>query len=121
VGAVDLIGNDAGEIEPWVTEVEGSDVLKDGGLGFPGVEVHRRTAGPAPLRRGVHELHNAVGLGVGEQLQEDGVDDGDDCGVGSDAEGDGGDGGQGEGRAPDEHAERVAEVLPEITHDAAPF
>jgi hypothetical protein len=118
---VDLLGNDAGEVEARTTEIVGSDILKDAGLGFPDVVVNRRAAGAVALGRGVHELHDTVRLGIGERLKEDGVDDGEDSGVGSDAEGDGGDGGQGEGRACDEHAEGVAEVLPEINHDGATF
>ena len=121
VDAVDLLGNDAGEVEARATEIVGGDVLKDAGLGFPDVVVNRRAAGAVALRKGVHELHDALGLGIGERFQEDGVDDGEDSGVGSDAEGDSGDGGQGEGRARNEHAERVAEVLPEITHVGATF
>ena len=44
VDAVDLLGNGAGEVEAGTTEVVGGDVLKDAGLGFPGVEVDRRAA-----------------------------------------------------------------------------
>ena len=121
VDAVDLLGNGAGEVEAGTTEIVGSDILKDAGLGFPVVEVHRRAHGAVALGKGVHELHHALGLGIGEGLKKDGVDHGEDRGVGPDAEGNGGDGGEGEGRARDEHAEGVAEVLPEITHEAPPF
>ena len=72
-----------------------------------------------PSGEGVHELDHAVGLGIGERLEQDGVDDGEDGGVGSDAEGEGGDGGDGEGRVRDEHAEGIFEVVPEIAHDFA--
>ena len=61
------------------------------------------------------------GVGIGERLEQHGVDDGEDGGVGSDAEGQGGDGCDGEGWIREEHAEGVAEVMPEITHDGAAF
>jgi hypothetical protein len=119
VDAVDLLGNCAGEVEAGTTEIVGRDILKDTGLGSPGVEVDRRAHRAVALGKGVHKLNHAVGLGIGEGLKKDGVYDGEDRGVGPDPEGDGGDGSEGEGRARDEHAEGVAEVLPEITHDGA--
>ena len=76
--------------------------------------------GAVAVRRGVHELHDAVGLGIGERLEQDGVDDGKDGGVGSDAEGEGGDGGDGERRIGDQHAEGVAEVAEKVAHDGVP-
>ena len=42
VDAVDLLGNGAGEVEAGTAEIVGGDILKDAGLGFPGVEVDRR-------------------------------------------------------------------------------
>ena len=117
---MDLLGNGAGEVEAGAAEIVGGDILEYLVWALPGIEVDRRGDGAVALRKSVHELHHPVGIGISERLKDDGVDDGEDSGVGSDAEGDGGDGGDGEGRARDERAEGVAEVLPEITHVAPP-
>ena len=121
VDTVDLLGNGAGEIEAGTAEVVGGDVLKDAGLGTPVVEFGGRRAGPVTVRGDVHELDHAVGVGIGEGLQQHGVDDGKDGGVGSAAEGERGDGGDGERRVGDEDAEGVAEVLPEVIHELCRF
>ena len=112
VDAVNLLGDGAGEVEAGTAEVVGGDILNDAGLGSPGIEVDRGGAIAVAIGKGVHELDHAVGFGIGERLEQDGVDDGEDGGVGSDAEGESGDGGDGECRVGDEHAEGVAEVLP---------
>ena len=77
-------------------------------------------AAPLPSGDGVHELDDAVGVGIGERLEQDRVDHGEDGGVGSDAEGESGDGGYGERRAGDEHAEGVAEVAEKVAHVGVP-
>ncbi len=41
VDAVDLLGNGAGEVEAGTAEVVRGDILKDAGLGSPGIEVDR--------------------------------------------------------------------------------
>ena len=46
-----------------------------------------RHSGKARLRRGVPDLDDAVDVAEGERLEENLVDDGEDGGVGSDAEG----------------------------------
>jgi site-specific recombinase XerC len=75
------------------------------------------------LAIGIRRVKGVKRLGrrISERLKENGVDHREDSGVSSDAESDRGDGGDGEGRARDEHAEGVTEVLPEITHDGATF
>ena len=55
-------------------------------------------------------LHEAVGAGVGEGVDEDGVNDAEDGTCGGDAEGEGENGGEGEGGAFAEFAERGAQV-----------
>ena len=120
VDAVDLLGNGAGEVEAGTAEVVGGDILKDAGLGSPGVEVDRRGRGAVAFRKGVHELDHAVRFGIGERLEQDGVDDGEDGGVGSDAEGESGDGSYGERWTADEHAEGVAEVAEKVAHGGVP-
>ncbi len=77
--------------------------------------------GAVAFGKGVHELDHAVGLGIGERLEQDGVDDGEDGGVGSDAEGEAAMAVRVKAGLRDEHAEGVAEVLPEITHGGATF
>ena len=119
VDAVDLLRDGAGEVEAGTAEVVGGDVLEDFGLFAPEIELGRGSAGPGAVGREVHHLDDTVGVGIGEGLEEDGVDDGEDGGVGSDAERDGGDGGEGERRIGDEHAEGVAEVVAEIAHGCA--
>ncbi len=56
------------------------------------------------------ELHHAVGAGVGEGVDEDGVNDGEDGACGADAEGEGEHGGQDEAGALAEFAGGVLEV-----------
>ena len=56
------------------------------------------------------------GVGVGERLEQDGVDDGEDGGVGSDAEGERGDGSEGKAGIVGEHAQRMLDVVPEGAH-----
>jgi hypothetical protein len=48
VDAVDLLRNDAGEVEARTTEIVGSDILKDAGLGSPYVVVIGELMGPLP-------------------------------------------------------------------------
>ncbi len=116
VEAVDLLGNDAGKVEARTAKVVSGDVLKDAGLSSPGIEVDRRGRIAVAVGIGVHEPDHAVGLGIGEWLEQDSVDDGEDGGVGSDAEGESGDGGNRKGRAGDEHTQGVAEVAEEVAH-----
>ena len=61
------------------------------------------------------------GIGVGERLEQHRVDDGEDGGVGSDAQGQRGDGGDGEAGVLEEHVQRMFDVVPEIGHGVAPF
>ena len=84
------------------------------------MEFGEEATGAIAVRIGVHELDDAVGLGIGERLEQDGVDDGEDGGVGSDAEGESGDGRDGERRSGDERAEGVAQVAEKVAHDGVP-
>ena len=69
-------------------------------------------AGDAFVSLRVEEMNDreAIGVAIGEGIDEDGVDDGEDGGGGADAEGEREDGGGGEGGAFAEFAEGVAEV-----------
>ena len=73
--------------------------------------LNKRANGAVALRRRVRELQHTIGLGIGERLEQDGVDNGKDRGVGSDAKGNGRDGGEGESRVRDERAQGVAEIV----------
>ena len=114
VDAVDLLGMVAGEVEAGAAEVVGGDVLKDAGLLPPVVELGGRSGGSFALGRCEQELDDAVGVGIGERLEQDGVDDGEDGGVGSDAKGQGCDGCDGEAGIFEEAAQGVLEVMPQI-------
>ena len=63
---------------------------------------------------GPGEGDEAVRLGHGEPLEEDGVDEGEDGGVGTDPERERGDGDPREHRAPAQAAQRVPAVLPQL-------
>ena len=62
------------------------------------------------------EHDDAIGIGEVGRLEQNGVDDGEDGGVGADAKCERGDGGGGESATLPEHAEGVAEVLEECFH-----
>src|SRR5258708_12148380 len=61
-----------------------------------------------------------VGLRHGEAIEEDAFGEGEDDGVGSDAEGERGHGDCGEAGAAAKHANGVAEVLPEVFGSGLP-
>lgn len=63
------------------------------------------------------EFHDAIGPGVGEGIEENGVDDTKDGTCGGDAESEGEDRSEGEGGALAEFAEGVAEVGEEGVHE----
>ena len=48
VGAVDLLGNGAGEVEAGTTGIEGSHVLKDTGWAFQVLKLTGEATGPLP-------------------------------------------------------------------------
>lgn len=62
------------------------------------------------------KLQQALGVREREGTQKDTIDDGEDGGVGSDAEGEGQNSDYGEARGFGEYAEAVAEVVPEGSH-----
>ncbi len=66
------------------------------------------------------ELHDAVGTGVGEGIDEDGVNDGEDGACGADAEGEGEHGGEDEAGALAKFASGVLEVGEDRLHAVAP-
>ena len=76
----------------------------DLGLGDPGL-VEADPAAP--------DHHALVGVGVGQRLQQDGVDDGEDGAVGADPEGEGENGGGREAGRAREGAGAAAGILPE--------
>ena len=113
--AVDLFRMVAGEIEAGAAEVVGGDVLKDaGGLLPPVIELGGRSGGAFAVRRCEQELDDAVGVGIGERLEQDGVDDGEDGGVGSGYRGPAADGCDGEAWIFEEAAQGGVEVMPQI-------
>jgi hypothetical protein len=67
-------------------------------------------------RRRVHERHDPVGIGERHRLEQDGVDDGKDRGVGADTERQRRHGGGREAAVLAEHPERVSHVLEEGFH-----
>ena len=77
--------------------------------------------GLLPLGDGEQKFDDAIRIGVGERLEQNRVDHGEDGCVGSDAEGQGGDGGDSEAGVLDEHVQRMLDVTPEIGHGVAPF
>ena len=60
---MDLLGDEAGEIEAGTAEVVRGDVLKDAGLGSPGIEVDGEATRAVAVRKGVHELTMRSGSG----------------------------------------------------------
>ena len=121
VNAMHLLGHFAGEIEARTAEVVGGDILQHAGLLAPVVELGGRSNAKVAIRRCVHHLHHAVGIRIGERLEQHRVHHREDGGVGSDAEGERGNRGDGEGRIADEHAQGVAEVAEEIAHVLPPL
>ena len=125
VNAVELFGPVAGEVEAGAGEVVGGNVLEYAGL--PLVEMKHRNRGKvvgkkaAAIGRIVKELDHAVGIGVGEGLEQNRVDYREDGGVGSDAQRQSGQGGEGKAGVLEEHLQRVLDIVPEIAHASTPF
>src|SRR6185369_16129971 len=87
---LDLL-REAGAREVGDTAGEGGDRLHDARLRAPVIELGRRGAPAATLRRRIQEEHESVGLREGGGLEEDGVYDREDRSVRSDAQGERGD------------------------------
>ena len=85
VDAVELLGMVAGEVVAGAGYVVGGYLLKEGGLPLVGVELGDGGEEVVGQDGGVEEFDHAAGVGVGEGLEQDGVDDAEDGGVGSDA------------------------------------
>ena len=74
----------------------------------------RHDRGPRPFRRpGRRERHDAIGIGKGQRLEEHGIDDGEDRGIGADAERQHEHREDRESRIPPKRAQGVADVLPQ--------
>ena len=88
----------------------------------PIVVVGHRRAGAldARARKRVVEKDEAVGFGIRQRPQQHGADDGEDRGVGADAERQRQDGGQREGAILAEQPEREAEILNQSFHVTLP-
>ena len=69
-----LFGTISGEIETGARDIVCGDLLKDAGLPLIGVKLADAHEIVSQQRRGSQELHHAVGVGVGERLEEHGVD-----------------------------------------------
>lgn len=69
----------------------------------------------------VKELDHAIGVGVGEGLEQHRVDHRKDGGVGSNAQRQSGDGGEGKAGVLAEHLKRVFEIVPQIAHASTPL
>ncbi len=63
-------------------------------------------------------LYDAVRIGIRERLKKHRVNDGEDRGVGADAQRKGGDGGDSEAGTLDEEVQRVFHVVPKFRHEA---
>ena len=78
-------------------------------------------AGTLALRhQHVHE-HQPLGVGERQRLEQHGVDDGEDRGIGADAERERGDGDRRKCRRAAQQPQRVADVLEEIAHGTVSF
>jgi len=66
----------------------------------------------------VHEHDDAARIGIGERLEQHGIDNGEDSGVDSNAECESGERGESESGIVGEHAQRVLYVVPQIAHRA---
>lgn len=82
----------------------------DAGLAVEKIRDGDAGVGQAQQRVGVVNIDEALGAGPGVGLEEDGVDDGEDGGVGADAQGQRGHGHGGEAGGLEERAEGEAEV-----------
>ena len=120
VHPVHLFGNRSGQVEPFAAEVVGGHVPKDILLLLPYVEFGSRRTRPLPLRRGQKELHDSVRIGITQRLQQNRVDDREDCRVCPDAQGERGHYGKCESGVLREHAQRMFEVRKEIIQESTP-
>src|SRR5258708_854850 len=116
-----LLGNSSGQVEPFAAEVIRCHVPEDAGLLLPHVELGCGSAWTLPLRRRIQELNDPVGFGVSERLEENRVDDGEDCGIGPDTESQGGDHRKGEARILCKHAQGMPNVRQQVGQTAPPW
>src|ERR1700741_4168019 len=113
---VDLFRVVACEVEAGAAEVISSDILKHAGLFAPIVELGRGCGCAFAFRRCEQELDDPVGIRVSQRFEQNRVDDGEDGGVCSDAEGQGCDGCDGETWVFEETAQGMREVMPQVGH-----
>jgi hypothetical protein len=111
---VDLFGVcAAGQVEAGAAVFVGGDVLEGGGLAAKHVELRCRSAITGAGGCGLEEQDDAIGGGVSQRPQQDGVDDRENGGVRSDAEGQGSQSGGGECGRPPERTVGIADVVEE--------
>jgi hypothetical protein len=125
VGLGDDSSDETGMIVVVEADADGSllqerHVGKCGGLSAPDVFMTGVGSGVGPeFFEVVDFLQNddeVAAVAVGEGFEENGVDDGEESGGGSNAQGEGEDGGDGEGGGLAELAEAVAEILQDGVH-----
>src|ERR1700723_859420 len=102
----------------------GSHIFKGSVLALPIEKVGWRDGEVAHPReafggRHVPNLHDSGGVLVGERAQENGVHQGEDCGVGANAQSEQEDGGDGETGVAKEDAKAELQVGEEVTHKKA--
>jgi hypothetical protein len=86
VNATDLLGPFAGEVEAGARKVVSSNLLEDTGL--PLIKVKLGNGGNVVEKRvGVQKLDDAVGVGIGERLEQHRIDHRKDGGIDADTEG----------------------------------
>ena len=95
-------------------------IAEDFVLGIRPHHLAKDARGCGAIRHEQVDHHQIVRLREGQRLQQQRVDEGEDRGVGADAEGERDDRDQGEDRRLDERANRVANVLSNGLHGATP-
>ena len=107
----------AGKIHTRAAHLIGGDGVEHLSLLTPGAESGNRGVVEVAVGGVLAELNEAARIGIGKRLEKNFVYDGEDGGVGTDAEGEREDGGDGEAGSAEEHAGGVAQVLDEIVNE----
>ena len=103
VDPVDLLRMATGEVEAGARIVECHHLFEQVLLPLKEVKLGDIVEVIGNDVRGRQKLHHAVGVGIGERLEQHRVDDGEDGRVGADAQGKGGNRSQGEAGVLEEH------------------
>ena len=98
----------------------GGHELEDGILLLPVEIVEGGDAVPASSGRLFENLHDAVGVGVGQGLEQGAIDEAEDGGGAADADSHGGDGDHGEGGRFEQGPEPISHILEEFVHVLSP-